>query len=734
MENELDIISGTVRSVIFRNEENGYAVISVGSDENGTVTVVGCMPGCAPGEYIQASGRWVHHQTHGDQFNAESVDRSLPSTENAMLQYLVSGVIKGVGPVTAGRIIEKFGADAFYIMEEQPERLAEIRGITGKKAQEIGREFSRQTGIRRIMEFIGEYDIQPHVAVRLYRNFGDEAVQILRKNPYILACDYYGVSFTATDAMALRLGFDGESSERVKAAVLFEMRHNLTNGHTFLPRGKLTEATAAMLDVSHDAVETAVDALEMESVIVIDKLAGLEACYLFEMYEAEVYVARRIKEMACRGEKTVPDLASLISGMERSEGIEYAPAQRSAIREAAEKQLFVLTGGPGTGKTTTVNGILALFEKMELETVLAAPTGRSAKRLTELCGGVEAVTVHRLLEAGYDSETGEMRFAKCEDDLLKADAVIVDECSMVDLLLMRSLLGAMKNDCRLVLVGDADQLPSVGAGNIFSDIIRGSTANTVRLTEIFRQAQESDIVVNAHAINAGIMPDLMKNDADFFFMRRRDPVRAAETVVELCRTRLPERMGIKRENIQVLSPSRKGRTGVGNLNRMLQSALNPPADGKSEKKYKDFIFRTGDRVMQIKNNYDIIWQDLSTGGEGAGIFNGDVGVISSIDQEGEIVRVQFDDKLVAYQNEMLDELEPAFAVTVHKAQGSEYEAVILAACDVPQPLRGREILYTAVTRAKQLFIIVGDDGVIKEMTENFKQRKRYSGLKIRLCR
>jgi len=733
VDNELDMLYGTIASVVYTNETNGYSVLTVETEEAGKVTVVGTAPGCAPGETIEAWGRWVTHPVHGEQFNAERVERSLPATAAAMLSYLSSGAVKGVGPVTAGRIVERFGADTFEVMEQDPRRLKEIRGITEKKALEIGRAFRELAGIRRIMEFLAIYNVQPHVAVRLHRDFGDEAVSVLREDPYLLAREDYGVGFPTADAMALDLGFEPDSGPRVRAAVLFEMQHNLGNGHTFLPRNKLVPATASMLDTGIDPVEKAMDDLAAGEEIVIEELAGLQACYLRELYEAEVFVARRIRELA-GGKASAPrGVERLIDRTEELTGIRYAPLQREAVRMAAERRLFVLTGGPGTGKSTTVRGILALFKAMELETVLAAPTGRSAKRLTEL-SGAEAATIHRLLEAGYDRETGLMRFAKDEDDPLRADAVIVDECSMVDLQLMQSLLAAMKPGCRLVLVGDADQLPSVGAGNVFGDIIRGCEDCTVRLTDIFRQAQESDIVVNAHKINAGILPDLSKKDADFFFLRRRDPVRTVETIVELCESRLPQRMGIAPESIQVLSPGRKGRTGVLNLNRELQNALNPASKDKNEKKFREFVFREGDRVMQIKNNYDIIWKSERTGQEGTGVFNGDVGLIRTVDTAEDLVYVEYDDKTVAYTNDMLEELEPAFAVTVHKAQGSEYPAVVLAVSEVPMPLRAREILYTAVTRAKELFILVGDDEIIRQMTENFKQKKRYSGLKIRLTR
>ena len=725
----MEIISGTVRNVIYANAENGYTVIVLECDGYGDITAVGTLPDCAPGELIVAQGEWMYHPQHGRQFRVDNVEREMPETEHAILQYLASGVVKGVGPATAARIVETFGCDALMVIEETPERLAEVRGITNKKALEIGKSFAQKAGIRRIMEFLAQYGLPVKLSIKLFRSLGDSAVSILKNNPYILSDEYYGVGFENVDNFALNLGYDENSPQRVEAGVVFELIHNLNNGHSFIPRDKLVAATALLLNVKQELCDIAVDKLAENGKIEIENIAGLDACYLYDYYEAEIYIAKRIITMA-KENLYAEDIEELIDCTQREQGIIYTDKQRHAVHEAATKRLMLLTGGPGTGKTTSIKGIVAIFDHMELSTVLAAPTGRAAKRLSEMTG-TEAVTIHRLLEAGYDKESGNMCFAKGEKDKLDAEAVIVDECSMVDLILMRNLLSALSPECRLVLVGDANQLPSVGAGNVFADLINSGIATTVRLSEIFRQAKDSDIVVNAHSINMGVLPDLNKNTSDFFFMRRCDPERAVKTITELCAVRLPQRMGIQANQIQVLSPHRRGITGTLNLNRELQNILNPPSENKAEKRFREFIFREGDRVMQIKNNYDTIWEDMRTGSEGAGVYNGDIGIIEHI--EDEIVTVVFDDKRVLYTEEMLSELEPAFAVTVHKAQGSEYKAVILAAVEVPRALCSRKILYTAVTRARELFIIVGDDNVISQMTANYRLSKRYSGLKIRLA-
>ena len=728
---ELELVEGTVASLIFQNEENGYTILRLerGGEE---LTLVGEMPGVSPGEYLSVQGRWVRHATYGAQFKAEIVERRLPQSLKEVFHYLASGAVKGVGKSTARRLVEEFGEDALRVMEEEPEKLASIKGITPKRARQISESFRQQMGMRRLMEFLGEHQLPLTLGTALYRAYGDVALEVLRSNPYLIVGEEFGVEFSQADQLALSLGVGGEDPQRLEAGLLFELAHNLNNGHSFLPRRKLIEATAILLDVSGGLLEPCLEALASRGEVVCEAVAGEDGVYLPALYDAECYVAWRVGEMS-RSELLPPDdLDKLIARIQRDQGIRYAPQQREAVELAACRQVMLLTGGPGTGKTTSLRGVLALFETLGLETALAAPTGRAAKRLGELCG-TEASTIHRLLETGFDPHSGRLVFSHGEDDPLKADAVIVDETSMVDVPLMAALLAALRNDCRLVLVGDPDQLPSVGPGNLFGDLIRSGTVPTVRLTQIFRQAAQSAIVRNAHLVNAGEMPDLRKNDNDFFFLSRRDPQSAAETIVDLCRRRLPERMGIPADHIQVLSPTRRRGTGTSALNQALQAALNPPSEEKGERRFGDTLFREGDRVMQVKNNYDILWREDGGAASGMGVFNGDIGRIQSIDPRGECITVDFEGRIVEYSPDMLGELEPAYAVTVHKAQGSEYRAVILAALDGAPMLLTRGVLYTAITRARSLFIVVGEESVVARMVANNRQTRRYSGLRARLA-
>jgi exodeoxyribonuclease V alpha subunit len=557
------------------------------------------------------------------------------------------------------------------------------------------------------------------------------ALEVVKANPYLLVNEEFEVEFSQADALALSLGVGQSDPLRLEAGLLFELAHNnYSNGHTFLPRRKLVEATSVLLEVSGELLEDCLETLIRRGEADCERVASQEAVYLPALYEAETYIAQRILEMS-RAELLPPEgLDKLVRRIEREQGLSYALQQREAVELAAGRQVMLLTGGPGTGKTTCLRGVLSLFEMMGLDTALAAPTGRAAKRLGELCN-TEASTIHRLLETGFDPHTGKLVFTRNSYDPLKADAVIVDETSMVDVPLMAALLDALGDDCRLVLVGDPDQLPSVGPGALFADLIRSGAVPTVRLTEIFRQAAQSAIIRNAHLINRGQVPDLRRNEGDFFCLARRDPAEVLDTIVDLCRRRLPERMGIPADQIQVLSPTRRRGTGTKALNQVLQAALNPPLEGKGERRFGDWVFRAGDRVMQVRNNYDILWREEGGTDSGMGMFNGDIGVIRSIEKE--IITVDFDGKVVEYAPDMLGELEPAFAVTVHKAQGSEYRAVILAALEGAPFLMTRGVLYTAVTRARELFIVVGDPAAVAGMVNNNRQTRRYSGLRARLA-
>ncbi len=722
-------LAGTVENVIFQNEENGYTVLRLAANDGRFVTVVGCLPFAAPGEHLILEGAMTRHPSHGAQFQTHRAQRIMPRGAEAIFEYLASRAVRGIGPATASLIVNTFGDKSLEVLENEPEKLSEIRGISLKKANEISENFRRQTGLRRLMEFLNSHEIPTQLAMRLYKYYGDNAMELLRANPYILSAEHIGGSFAEADALALALNFESDCAERISAAILFELTHNSRNGHCFIPRPKLIAATAQLIEVPEDAVEEGLDILTDSGEVVISRLAGLEACYLERLFEAETETAARLRDMAEVTLRCGVDVDKLIARAEKSHGITYAPLQRQVLTAAATRQLCVLTGGPGTGKTTCVRAVLELFDALGLETVLAAPTGRAAKRLSELTGR-DAATVHRLLEAGYNND--ELIFRRDASNPLKCHAVILDECSMVDITLLHALLEAMPGESRLVMVGDADQLPSVGPGNVFSDVIRSECAETVRLTEIFRQKQESRIIRHAHAINGGQHPPLSENRGDFFFLKRKDPHAAADTVVELCEKRLPNNMGIDVNDIQVLTPSRKTETGCIHLNARLQAALNPPAPGKNERRFGEIVFREGDRIMQKRNSYDMVWRRADGNAAGLGIFNGDIGRIISVNNDEESLTIDFDDRIVHYPYELLGDIEHAFAMTVHKSQGSEYRAVVLAIGRGAPQLFHRGLLYTAITRARELLVLVGDDELVAHMIDNYRQTRRYSGLRLRL--
>ena len=728
---ELICREGTVHSVIFQNAENGYTVLRLLTEEGEIVTVVGCIPCVAPGEHLTVTGTWETHPQHGKQLRAEELERSLPEEEDEILAYLSSGICKGVGPATARSIVERFGLDTLDILETEPERLQMIRGITAKKAMEIGAMFRQHMGLRRLMEFLSRYQLPPVLAIRLRQQYGDGALEMVRRNPYLLSDDVCGVDFSVTDTMALSMGFAEDCGERLRAAVTFELTFNENNGHVFLPRDKLLSATCQLLDCGLEQAEAALDALTERHAVVIERIANVQAVYLRRLWEAESSACARLLALLDMDADQSRYAERTVAEIEREQGITYAPMQRQAVALAAKAGVMLLTGGPGTGKTTTVRGIVALFQKMGLSIVLAAPTGRAAKRMSELMG-MEAQTVHRLLGMTWNEAAHQVTFQKTEKEPLEAEAVIVDEMSMVDVALFSALLRALRPGTRLVLVGDADQLPSVGAGNVFSDLIRSRKIETVFLREVFRQAEQSAIIRNAHRVNLGQSPELSGNQGDFFFLCRRDAQRAVSTVLELCRTRLPDNMHIPAEQIQVLTPTRKGPCGTVNLNRLLQDALNPKAPGKRELTWGERVFRVGDRIMQTRNDYDVMWEK-DDGTVGTGLFNGDVGRIADIDAGGEWLALDFDGRKALYSVEMLSEIDLAYAQTVHKAQGSEYRCVVLAAMPAASGLMVRGVLYTALTRARELLVIVGDDAAIRSMAANDKRQKRYSGLKWRLC-
>ena len=729
-EQELEIIQGSVAAVVYQNYENGYSVLRLNTGGQ-TVTVVGTIPLPVVGERLMVTGKWSSHSSYGRQFEAEFLERLLPQTRQEIVSFLASRAIKGIGPVMAARIVEHFGEDTLLVFERQPELLAEVPGISREKARAFGEEYRHQAGMRQLMEFFGLHHLPAELAVKCYKLYGEQTVELLYDDPYLLMDKGLDAPFGAVDHFAVELGVAADDPRRIEAGILFELTYNLSAGHSFLPENKLVAATAQLLSVSPEDVAEGLTRLSEGERIVRRNLADIDVVYLPELYEAEQYITRRL---LAHGERHFPapgNLDRLMKQVASESNVEYSDQQAQAIRSAATSGVLLITGGPGTGKTTILNGILSLLGNMQLRCVLAAPTGRAAKRLTEVTGE-DASTIHRLLEVGIDPTTGEMVFGKNEDDPLKADAVIVDEMSMVDVLLLHSLLRAIPGNKRIILVGDPDQLPPVGPGFPFGDMLRSGALPAVRLTEVFRQAQESLIVMNAHRINAGQLPDLRQVKSDFFFMRRQSEEAVCQTICELVATRLPKNMGIPSDQIQVLSPTRKGGVGTVNLNRLLQKTLNPQEPQKKERQSGDFSFREGDRVMQIRNNYDIIWKKTDGSAVGTGIFNGDVGSITSIDPHAETLTVVFDDREAEYAFSQLNELEPAYAVTVHKSQGSEYRAVILAAFGGSPYLLSRSVLYTAVTRAREMLIIVGREEVVVTMTENAKRNRRYTGLKLRL--
>ena len=730
-EQEMEILQGTIGAVIYQNYDNGYAVLRLNVGGNQAVTVVGTIPLPAVGERLMVTGKWSTHSNYGRQFEAEFLERLMPQTCMEIVSYLSSRIIKGIGPKMAARIVETFREETLAIMEREPLRLAEVPGISREKARAIGEEFRLQVGMRQLMEFFAMHHLPAELAVRTYKLYGDSTVELLYDDPYLLMDDGLDAPFGAVDRFAIELGVAADDPRRVEAGILFELHYNLSAGHSFLPEDKLTAATCQLLSIEPEAAREGIGRLLEGERLVRDTLAGITVCYLPELYEAETYCSRRLLSFA---ESTFPEphnLKKLLANVASESGLQYSGEQADAIRQAASSGLLLITGGPGTGKTTILNGILSLLGQMQLKCLVAAPTGRAAKRMTEVTGE-DASTIHRLLEAGIDPATGTMVFARDEENPLKADAVIVDEMSMVDVQLLASLLMAIPQGKRLILVGDPDQLPPVGPGFPFSDMLRSGKLPTVQLTEIFRQAQQSLIVMNAHRVNRGEQPDLHTVTSDFFFMRRSTEEGVCQLIRDLCTTRLPKNMGIPSDQIQVLSPTRKGGVGTGSLNQMLQAALNPPSPDKKEKQFGDFSFREGDRVMQIRNNYDILWKSKDGGNIGSGIFNGDVGVIREINPAAESLTVVFDDREAEYDFTQLNELEPAYAMTVHKSQGSEYRAVILTAWNGSPYLLSRSILYTAITRARELLIIVGKEETVAVMTENARKNRRYTGLKLRL--
>ena len=727
----IEKLEGSVEQIVFCNEDNGYTVCDMALEDD-IVTVCGIMPMLCEGDRLCVYGKWVHSAKYGRQFSVEQYERVMPADIASMLRYLSSRAIKGIGPKTAAKIIEEFGEDSFDVIENHPEWLANIKGISTKVALAASESFKEQAGIRSAMMFFREY-FGAATTVRIYKKWGSSSVDIAKKNPYRLCNEIEGIGFERADALANSLGLQNDNFDRIMSGLSYVLIKSASyNGHVCLPREKLCEAGAELLEVSAEEADRAISELIRMGRFKYVLQGETQMIYLAEAYDEEKYIAEKLTllDKMC-ATVDVSDIDRFIEREEAKAGIEYASLQKKAISDALRYGVMVLTGGPGTGKTTVVRALIHIFDSMGYEIALAAPTGRAAKRMSEATA-MEAKTIHRLLEMSYDLE-GRSVFNRNEFDLLDEQIIIVDEASMIDSALMCALLKAIKPGARLIIIGDSDQLPSVGAGNVLRDIIESGRFATVRLCEIFRQAQESLIVTNAHAINRGEMPNLAVKDKDFFFLRRDRDRDIAATVVDLCKNRLPRAYGnMARNGLQVICASRKGEAGTENLNVLLQQALNPRERGKSEHSFRERIFREGDRVMQTRNNYDIAWTREYDGKEGNGIFNGDIGIIESIEVAEREMTVLFDDRRVVYDFSLLEDLEHAYAITVHKSQGSEYPMVVMPMCSASQMLHTRNLFYTAVTRAQNMVILVGREDIIKEMVENNRRSMRYTGLCHRL--
>lgn len=728
-ENGLIRISGSIECVIYSNDENGYAICDMGTDDGDEmITIVGTLPMIAEGDCVAVYGRWTHNPKYGKQFRVEQYERELPADVSAIRRYLASGAIKGVGAKTAERIVAEFGEDTFHVMEEHPEWLATVKGISAKKAEEIGEDFRAKSGVRNAMLFFRDF-FGAAMTVRIYNRFGHHAVDVAKKNPYRLCEEIDGIGFEKADAMAQKLGVDREGQDRLQSGVRYLLNYNAAqSGHVCLPYDKLVQSGAQMLGTSEENIREAIGGLQQAGKCKMMHREGTNYVYDRAAFEAERYISSKMKmlDRLCAA-VDIEDVEAFIIKEEIANSVRYAAGQRRAIADALAHGVFVLTGGPGTGKTTVVRALIDIFTGMDFSVALAAPTGRAAKRLSESTSR-EAKTIHRLLEMTRgDGDT--LAFQRDENNLLDEHVIIVDEASMVDSALMSALLKAIKPGARLIIIGDADQLPSVGAGNVLRDIIDSEAFATVRLTEIFRQAQESLIVTNAHAINEGRMPRIDCKDNNFFFLPRATDRDIALTVADLYRNRLPRSYGADIvQGIQVISPSRKGEPGTENLNVLLQQALNPKTEGRREYNYRNTVYREGDRVMQIHNNYDLEWTRNTDGTAGTGVFNGDIGTVARINLPEGCMEIDFDDRHVVYDLKLLDELEHAYAITVHKSQGSEYPVIIIPMFSAPRMLMTRNLLYTAVTRARRMVIIVGRADMLSQMVENNRQSMRYTGL------
>lgn len=732
-------LEGYIEHIVYRNEDNGYSVLSFVS-EGRELTVVGNFHYINEGELLEVTGGYTEHPVYGEQFLAEGYEVKAPRDVLAIERYLGSGAIKGIGAALAARIVRRFGEDTFEILEREPERLAEIKGISERKAREIGEQIEEKRELREAMMFLQEYGISMSLGVKIQQKYGQEIYRIIKENPYRLADEMEGVGFRTADEIARRVGIREDSDFRIRSGILYVLQQGGSEGHTCLPRPLLISRTVELLGgVPGQAVEKHLMDLSIDRRLVQKELTDPEGekqifVYASSYYRAELSVAAMLHQLKCFVEVTDSEILTKIGKIEKLAGIQLDEHQKEAVTAAVQNGLLILTGGPGTGKTTTINAMIKYFEMEGLDIFLAAPTGRAAKRMTEATG-CEAQTIHRMLElsGGLENTSGRAAFTRNEENPLEADVIIIDEMSMVDIYLMQALLKAVIPGTRLILVGDVNQLPSVGPGSVLQDVIQSGAFPVVCLTRIFRQAAQSDIIVNAHKINQGQQVTLDNQSRDFFFLRRQDPNQILRVVLSLVQEKMPKYVHAEISDIQVLTPMRKGALGVENLNQVLQRYLNPPSRDKAEREHGGGLFRAGDKVMQIRNNYQLEWEIRNRFGiaveKGLGIFNGDMGIIRSINTFAEELTVEFDEgRMVSYPFKQLDELELAYAITIHKSQGSEYPAVVIPLLAGPRPLMNRNLLYTAVTRARSCVTLVGSADVFQMMVENETEQKRYTGL------
>ena len=718
-------LSGSVEDVIYKNAENGYTVINLGCDE-GLIAVVGNLGDVNEGERLSLRGGWITSPKYGRQFKAAMCERSMPETESEISAYLGSGVIKGLGPAIAKKIVKQFGTEALDIIDNDCMQLTVIKGITSDKALYISNEYHKITGVNEVIKFLGEYNFGPAHAISVWSAFEHDSIKQIKTNPYILCTSGIDIDFRSVDRMAADLGFDAENSDRVRAGIVYVLHENANAGHTCLPTEKLRESVCDNLGIERRQFESCLDDCEEKDWVVRITLGKREFVYLPEYYLAETYIAKKLAFMLRTSAQYEKDYSDEIRGVEFSENIQYEDLQRAAISACLTGSVFILTGGPGTGKTTTLNGVIKILKAQKKRILLCAPTGRAAKRMSDLTGE-PARTIHRLLEVDFTAK-GELKFKRNETNPLPADGVIADEMSMVDTLLMCSLVRAIKPTSKFIMVGDSNQLPSLGAGNVLKDLIASHYIPSVELKEIFRQAAQSLIVTNAHRIVNGEFPVLDDRQNDFFFMNKSLESDIAGLVIQLAKQRLPDTYGFSPiDDIQVLCPTKMGMAGTKELNKQLQSALNPPSQNKAELKFFDVIFRTGDKVMQTKNDYDVLWTKNNE--KGSGIFNGDIGIIRSVDRFSQNVTIDFEGRVAIYTSEMLRRLEHAYAITIHKSQGSEYDAVIIPITAFTHNLLYRNLLYTGVTRAKKMIIVIGTKELVKTMVDNNKKMLRYSLLR-----